>query len=303
MRSGMTTMTNMRIQNQPEEFRARYEENFVGPGYFQTMGIRLERGRDFRLTDSPGAPAVAIVNQAFERRYLGGKNAVGVRLLLPGLGNSYAAEIVGVVGDSKYRMLGEPQRDAIYEPFLTRGNTGRLVHILVRTRGNPQSTLPAISKMLGRMDASVGVDVQTIRSALAFAFLPSQIGAVLLGSMGLLGLVLAMVGLYAVISYGVSRRTAEIGIRMALGASRPAVVRLVLQDGAALVATGLLIGLILAVLVTRPLAMFLVAGLGPNDPVTLAATVALLLVVSVAATSVPARRATRVDPIVALRYE
>jgi putative ABC transport system permease protein len=299
IRSGMTTGALLRVAG-GESFQARYQANFVGPDYFSSIGIPLRQGREFLASDKPGATKVAIVNEEFARRHLRG-TIVGQTLILPGLDAGYPVEIVGVVADSKYRTIGEDQQPAVYESLLQRGSRGRVFHLIVRARDTVAPPIREVRELLSQMDPSAAVDVQTMRSTLAFAFLPSQVGASLLGALGALGLALAMAGLYAVVSYSVTRRTAEIGIRVALGASPHAVIRLMLRDAAILAGAGIVVGSGIAIFVTKPLAMFLVSGLKANDPLTFCGTAVMLGLVSLAAAWLPARRALAVDPVIALR--
>jgi predicted permease len=304
LRSGMTSGARLVVNGEEPGFQAMYQDSFVGPDYFKVMGIGLVKGREFTRDDRRGGPTVAAVNEEFVRRYLSGQEPIGAELRLPGPTEAgYLAEIVAVVRDGKYRSLGESQQPAIYEVFGQRVNRISFAHVFVRSRPGAAPSSLDIARLLQELDPSAAIEVQPMRRALAFAFMPSRVGAGLLGALGTLGLTLAMVGLFAIVAYSVSRRSAEIGIRVALGATRRAVMILVIRDAIIIACVGCAVGLGAAWLVTSPLSMFLVSGLSPTDPVTFAGTTALTLGVSVLAAWIPARRATRIDPVVALRAE
>ena len=180
LRSGMTTGYKLTIDDAPEGVQAEYQNNFVGPGYFSTMGIGVVKGREFRATDRRGAPPVIAVNEEFARRYIPNRDPIGASIRLPGptdAGN--LAEVVAVVRNSKYRTLGEEQRPAIYEVFAQRVNQLRIGHVFVRTTEGNGPTTQEVAKVLQELDTSASIDVKSMRSALAFAFLPSQVGAAL----------------------------------------------------------------------------------------------------------------------------
>jgi predicted permease len=263
--------------------------NNVGPRYFETMAIPLLQGREFSPAD--GATA-AIVNATFAKRYLAGKNPLGARVRYF---NESWRQIVGVVADIKFITLGEEPRPVLYKPG------GYQIH--ARTAGPPAALVKAVKQTIAEMDRTATVEAKTMRESMAFAFVPSRIGAILLGAMGALGLLLVVVGLYGVMSHAVHRRTHEIGIRMALGAQRPLILGIVLRDGLALVGVGVTIGLGAAAILTQPLSAFLASGVSTTDPLTFAGAALLLALVGASASYFPARRASQVDPMVSLRYE
>lgn len=275
----------------------------VSSGYFETMGIRLVQGRDFSASDRAGAPLVAIINEEFVRRYFPGQAAVGNSMRFVQGDSTLHIDIVGVAENSKHWTLGENQRAAIYWPLEQRAAGMSLAFVVLRTNGDPAALINPVRQALGELDRSVSVHVEPMRNTLAFALLPSQVGAILLGSLGALGLILAAFGLYAIVAYNVSRRVKEIAIRGALGATRGRILRLVVRDVAVIVSIGLVLGLGLAAVALKPVKVFLVASLSTLDPLSFVGTAAVLGFVSALAGWLPARSATRVSPVVAMRAE
>jgi predicted permease len=276
---------------------------FVGPGYFETLRIPLLRGRGFTDQDRQSAPGVAAVNEAFAQRYWPGQDALGKRLQL-GVGvtpEDPAWEVVGVVKTGKYVTLGEEPRPFFYMPVLQVYRPSAT--LLVRAAGGPARALPAVRTAVQELDRSLPLfDVKTMEQHLGTTLLPARLAGAVLGLFGGVALLLAAVGIYGVMAYAVAQRTREIGIRMALGARPADVLRLVIAQGMGLTLVGMAIGLAAAFGVTRFLASLLY-GLSPTDPVTFLGVSLLLAGAAFLACYLPARRAMRVDPAIALRYE
>jgi predicted permease len=274
--------------------------NVVGPRYFQTMGTALVRGRDFTDADRAGAPGVAVVNETLAAALWPGEDALGKRLSFEGPEGPFA-EVVGVARDGKYRSLGDRARPYFYRPLM-QSYEPRMT-LVVRTAGEPAALAGAVRGQLRALEPNLPVaEVRTLEEQFDLSLLPARVAAWTLGGFGLLALALAAIGIYGVVSYSVAQRTREIGVRVALGAGRSDVLRLVMGEGLSVVGLGLLAGLALAFAATRLIGGFLY-GVGANDPVTFAGVPLLLGAIAAAAGYLPARRATKVDPMVALRYE
>jgi predicted permease len=276
----------------------------VGPDYFKTLEIPLRAGRDFDARDRLDTPNVAIVNEAFARKFLNGANPVGHRFWVeagPGDPDTLY-EIVGLVGDTKYRDLREEFRSIAYYAAAQNSGAGPGGRILIRS-GLPQPEMVAAVKyILGDTSPAVTVSFQGLKPMIEATILRERLMATLSGFFGLLALLLACIGLYGILSYGVASRTNEIGIRMALGARSRDVLWLILREALLLVTIGVAVGLPIVFAVTR-LASTLLFGLTPTDPVSLLLAALLMLAVAMAAGYLPSRRATRVDPMEALRCE
>jgi hypothetical protein len=276
--------------------------------YLDAMGLTILRGRNFRETDSADAPKVAVVNEQFARHYWPDQDAIGKRFRVaepnaPQDGKNGWVEIVGLTKTSKYIFLAEPPTDFFYLPYKQQPSPRML--LLAQSAGDPANFAAPLRDVIRNLDASLPIsNVRTMEAlfhARAISVFNVIIGTV--GAMGLMGLGLAIVGLYGLVAYGVSRRTKEIGIRMAIGAGRDAVLRMILQQGLALALAGLVVGLLAGAGAERLLQAAFPSGDNGFHPMALILVTPVVIAVTFVATYIPARRASRVDPIQALRYE
>jgi putative ABC transport system permease protein len=272
----------------------------VSPGYLAAMKIPLLDGRFFTWSDTATGPGVIVVDQAFASHYFPGKNAIGQRLKL--VGDTFAErEIVGIIGSVNHDSLEEAPRPQMYTA-LAQSSYGKMV-IVVRSAANVPATGAELQSVVTSLDKNEALSkVRTMDDVIGASVAQPRFSAMLVGLFAALAVVLAAVGLYGLIAYSVGQRTNEIGIRMALGAQRGDVLRLVLGQGARLAVAGVVIGVVASLGLTRLLASLLF-GVSAYDPLTFAAMAVLLCVVALAACYIPARRAMKVDPMVALRYE
>ncbi|HKN75064.1 MAG TPA: ABC transporter permease [Candidatus Acidoferrum sp.] len=271
----------------------------VAPSFFSTAGITLLSGRDFDEQDDARGAMVAVVNRAMAESFWPGQDPLGKHVHF--LGETWDVTVVGEVNTVKYSTLGEPPQAIVYMPL--KQHYSPFVSLYVRTNGDPAKALGTVRSTVQSLIPTIPlVRVQTVGQVLLQSLTAPRIGAELLGTFGLVALILAAIGTYGVMSYSVSQRTPEIGIRMTLGAQQSDVLLLILAGGLAMILVGVAFGLGFSALLSRSMSSLLF-GIGSFDAPSFLAVAALLILVAMAACWIPARRATHVDPMVALRYE
>ena len=276
-----------------------FHYSMVGPRYFETMETPLARGRGFTDADRLSAPRVVVVNEAFARRFWGDADPIGKRLSSGGPEGSWM-EVIGLARDGKYVTLAESPRPYVFYPQLQMPSG---VTLLVRTSGEPMDLAAAVRREVATVSPDWLTErVSTVEEHIGVSLLPQRIAAGVLGAFGTIALLLAAVGLYGVVAFAVAQRTREIGIRVALGARSGEVLRLMLRQGMVLAGIGLAVGLPIAFAAARLLSSFLLGG-GTTDPLVFSLAAGALAAVTLIASWIPARRAARVDPMIALRSQ
>jgi predicted permease len=292
--------TSLAVKDAPQEGNMKVEATTIAPNYFQTMGIALLAGRDFTPADREAAPRVVIINEAMARRFWPGASALGRQVQV---GGAEWAEIIGVVESSKHRVAGEAPPPFVYHPFLQSRSNNSNMTLVARQRGDMANALAAVRREAQALDPSLPLQFpMTLSEAVRLVTLPWRVAGILANVFGLIGLTLAALGIYGLVSYTVNQRTHEIGVRVALGAQRRDIFKLILGHGLKLALLGVAVGLALAFGLTQALADFLF-GVSASDPATYLGISLLLVLVALAASFIPARKATRTDPLVALRHE
>jgi putative ABC transport system permease protein len=301
---GLGSATDFTVEGRPEPPPGQAPGTSVrvaNAGYFDALGIPLLRGRNFTDIEDSEARHVTIISEAMAREHFPGEDPLGKRITVDMFDKPTPTEIVGIVGDVRYDSLTDKARPTVYFPHPEL--TYSFMTLAVRTVGDPAEMAPAIRRELSAIDPDQPVsDVRTMNQVMADTLARARFNTLLLALFAGLATLLAAVGIFGVMNYSVALRTREIGIRMALGAQPGRVLMLILRQGLILTLIGIGLGLIGAFALTR-LMSSLLFGVEATDPATLAAIVLLLTLVSLIACYIPARRATRIDPMNALRYE
>jgi len=278
--------------------------NRVSPGFFQTMGTAMLTGRDFNEHDAGAAHQVAIVNQSFIDKFFGGRNPIGELFQIdegPGVPRP-PFEIVGVVKNTKYTDLREPFGPIVFFAAAQDDKPDPFLQVVVHASASTATVASEVKAAVAETNPSIVLEFQTMETQVRDSLMRERLMATLSGLFGALAAVIAMIGLYGVMSYMVARRSNEIGIRMALGAGRADVVRMVMREATLLLGAGLIVGAVLAIAAAR-MATSLLFGLRPWDPSTLAASAVVLAAIAALASYLPAARASRLEPTIALREE
>ena len=281
--------------------------HYVGPDHFRALGVPIIRGRVFTASDRAGSPRVAVINELAARRFFAGEDPIGKRVWFGGGSNfdrpDSAAEIVGIVGDVAYQSLDErPMQPDFYTPYRQFTYASRAVLVRVRD-ADPARIVPALRRAVRAADPELALyEVRTMEQRLGESWARRQLYTNLLGGFAAVAIILAAMGIYAVVAHSVAQRTREVGIRIALGASHPDVVALLVREGMALPLVGFAAGIGASLLLTRALASMLY-GVTATEPIVFAAVTLLLAIVALAACYLPARRAISIDPLIALKGE
>ena len=281
--------------------QAEVHYRITTPGYFSAMGITLRAGRPLSESDNNLAPGVALINESAVRKHWSSQDPIGKRIRLGPNAKAPWTTIVGVVGDARNFGLDGEARPEVYVSYLQ--NPSERMRLVIRTETQPASLVPGIREAVRQADPDLPLfQVMTMEDLYAKSVAQRRLNVWLLGVFAVVALLLAVTGIYGVMSYSVTQRRHEIGIRMALGAQAGNVLVQVLREGMKLASIGITIGLVASIASTR-LLQTLLFGVSATDPATLAAVAVVLASVALLACYVPARRATRVDPLTAIRYE
>ena len=301
--SGFDGDANFLIQGRPPpepgQQRAAWIRR-VTPGYFETMGVSIVGGRGFDVRDAEGAPPVVLINESLAEQYFADQNPLGQRINVNNPDAPVWREIVGVVSDVSNFGVRAGERIALYFPHDQLPT--RFMSVVARTGGDVAAIVPSVRSTVAELDPAVALTVTPLSDLVDRALAPDRFVATLLSVFALVALALAAVGLLGIVSYGVSQRTREMGVRIALGAKGSEIAGMVVRDALVLAAAGIGVGVVGALLVTR-FASSLLFEVAPTDPLTFASVVALLMAVAAAGAALPAWRAAHLDPVEALRGE